>query len=214
MNGNLGEQLTSNPTCLSWKIRLKIVNEIASVITYLHTKFPRPIIHRDINPKNIHLDQDFSAKLSGFMLCMTLPEGETQVENEPMLGTVGYIAAELIYGVYSEKSDVFGFGSLLLDLLTGMRYGDSKRLIKCYDYCTPSYVRNHTMNEIVEIVDPTILAKAEAVGVGGGEGVHHHHQFHAVFELILRCHRRNAEERPIMLDVAKQLKQIQRYYRP
>ena len=50
MNGNLGDQLRSNPTCLSWKSRLKIANEIASVITYLHTAFPRPIIHRDIHP--------------------------------------------------------------------------------------------------------------------------------------------------------------------
>ena len=87
MNGNLYYQLTSNPTCLPWRIRLKIANEIASVITYLHTKFPRSIIHRDINPKNIHLDQDFSAKLSDFMLCMAIPEGETQVDNEPIIET-------------------------------------------------------------------------------------------------------------------------------
>ena len=135
--------------------------------------------------------------------------------------------------MYSEKSDVFGFGSLLLFLLT--------RMIKYYEYYSPStmneiqveaeaagggegvhhhqfqavselILRCHTMNEIVEIINPTILDEAEAVG--GGEGVHHHHQFHAIFELILKCHRRNAEERSIMLDVATQLKQIQRYYRP
>ena len=64
-----------------------------------------------------------------------------------------------------------------------------------------------------EIIDPTILAEEEAAG--GGEGVyHHHHQFLVVLELILKCHKSNAEEMPIMLDVAKQLKRIQRYYRP
>ena len=226
MNGNLYYQLTSNPTCLPWRIRLKIANEIASVITYLHTKFPRPIIHRDINLESIHLDQDFSAKLSGFMFCMTLPEGKTQVESRVIFGTNHYMAPELrLYGVYSEKSDVFGFGTLLLFLLM--------RVIKYHESITNEieakaagggegvhhhqfqvvselYIRNHTINEIV---DPTILAEAKAAG--GGEGVHHHHhQFQAISELILRCHKRNAEERPFMLDVAKQLKRIQRYYRP
>ena len=51
MNGNLDYQLTSNPTCLPWKVRLKIANEIASVITYLHIVFPKPIIHRDIHSR-------------------------------------------------------------------------------------------------------------------------------------------------------------------
>ena len=81
MNGNLGDQLRSSPTCLSWKSRLKIANEIASVLTYLHTAFPRPIIHRDIYPGNFYLDQDLCAELSDFTLCMALPEGKTQVQS-------------------------------------------------------------------------------------------------------------------------------------
>ena len=212
-NGNLDDQLrSSNLTCLPWRIRLKIANEIASVITYLHTAFPRPIIHRDIHSQNIHLDQDFNAKLFDFTLCTTLPEGETQVlESDLIMGTYGYVAPEVLSsGVYSEKSDVFSFGSLLLSLLMGKRYGD----IEFFEEYRRSYTKNHAMNEIVQIVDPTILVEAEAVG---GEGVHHHHhhhQFQAVFELILRCLRDNVEERPIMLDVARQLKRIQRCYRP
>ena len=191
-NGNLDDQLrSSNPTCLPWRIRLKIANEIASVITYLHTKFPRPIIHRDINPKNIQLDQDVSAKLSDFMFCMTLPEGKTQVKSKRIMGSHRYIAPELRRnGVYSEKSDVFGFGSLLLFLLMGKSF--ISQGYKLGDI--PSYVRNHTMNEIV---DSRILVEAEAAS-----------------ELILRCLRDNAKERPFMLDVAKQLKRIQRYYTP
>ena len=204
-NGNLDDQLrSSNQTCLPWRIRLKIANEIASVITYLHTAFPRPIIHRDIHHINIQLDQDFSAKLSDFMLCMALPEGETQVKSNRIIWSYFYMAPEILeYGVYSEKSDVFGFGSILFYLLTGKICGGRGS----DEYCRRSYIRNHTMNEIV---DPTILAEAEAAE--GGEGVHH--QFLAVFELILKCLKDNAEERPIMLDVAKQLKRIQRYYRP
>ncbi|WKA11712.1 hypothetical protein VitviT2T_029185 [Vitis vinifera] len=95
MNGNLGDQLRSNPTCLSWKSRLKIANEIASVITYLHTALPRPIIHRDIHPGHFYLDQDLRAKLSDFICSMALPEGKTQVENEVACGTLGYLGPEV-----------------------------------------------------------------------------------------------------------------------
>ena len=100
--------------------------------------------------------------------------------------------------MYLEKSDVFGFGSLLLNLLMGNRYGG----IEFFEHYTPSYIRNHLMNEVV---DPTILEEAEA-GV-----VQYHHQLQVVYQLGLECRRDNEEERPIMLDVAKQLTQIQRY---
>ncbi|KAL6311263.1 hypothetical protein AAG906_016229 [Vitis piasezkii] len=186
MNGNLGDQLRSNPTCLSWKM-----------LTYLHTAFPRPIIHRDIYPGNFYLDQDLCAKLSDFTLLQSLR----------ISGTVGYLAPEVLrLCVYSEKSDVFGFGLLLFDLLTGKDYrelvvskGSMDDLKEDYLMdCIQSYIRNHGINGIV---DPTILAE--------GGGVPHHHQFQAVFRLILKCRRMNAEERPIMLDVAKQLRRIQ-----
>ena len=131
------------------------------------------------------------------MLSVALPKGETQVEDEPIMGTIGYKALEqLKYGVYSEKTDVFSFGSLLLDLLSRMEFV----IIKAIEHYVPSCIRNHTINEIV---DPTILAE--------GGGAHHNHQFQAVYQLGLEYRRDNAKERPIMLDVAKQLKRIQRY---
>ncbi|KAJ9676280.1 hypothetical protein PVL29_025010 [Vitis rotundifolia] len=180
MNGNLQDQ--SNPTCLSWKSRLKIASEIASVITYLHTALPRPIIHRDIHPGHFYLDQDLCAKLSDFIYSMALPEGKTQVENEVACGTLGYLGPEF---------------ELFLSITNDFK-DDQKE-----DYpMAPiqSYVRNHGINGIV---DPKILAE--------GGGVYHHHQFQAVFQLGLKCCRMNQEERPIILDVAKQLRRIQRY---
>ena len=72
---------------------------------YLHNAFPRPIIHRDLRPEYFYLDQEFSAKLSDFMLCMALLEGETQVESKRIMGSYSYMAPEVVWsGVYSEKS--------------------------------------------------------------------------------------------------------------
>ena len=65
------------------------------------------------------MDQDLCAKLSDFIFSMSIPESKTQVENEGVCGTKGYLAPEVFQGVYPEKSDVFYFGSLLFNLLTG-----------------------------------------------------------------------------------------------
>lgn len=76
-----------------WKSRLKIAYEIASVIAYLHTAFPRPIIHRDIKPSHFFLDNGSTPKLSYFGLSIALPQGETHVEG--VCGTLWYMAPEV-----------------------------------------------------------------------------------------------------------------------
>ncbi|XP_018460382.2 serine/threonine-protein kinase ZRK1-like [Raphanus sativus] len=60
---------------LPWNVRLKIAKEVAIAITYLHTAFPRIIIHRDIKPMNVFLDKNGTAKLTDLSLAVTLPEG-------------------------------------------------------------------------------------------------------------------------------------------
>ena len=65
----------------SLKMGLKVAKEIANAITYLHTAFARPIIHRDIRPSSIFLDKDNVSKLCDFDLSISIPEGKTQVED-------------------------------------------------------------------------------------------------------------------------------------
>ena len=67
---------------LSWQSRLKIAGEIAHAISYLHTAFSRPIVHRDIKPGNVFLDQHDVAKLTEFSLSISIPEGETHVKDD------------------------------------------------------------------------------------------------------------------------------------
>ncbi|WKA10644.1 hypothetical protein VitviT2T_028208 [Vitis vinifera] len=77
------------------------------------------LVMGDIHPGNFYLDQDLCAKLSDFIFSMSILDSKTQVENEGVCGTKGYLAPEVFQGVYPEKSDVFYFGSLLFNLLTG-----------------------------------------------------------------------------------------------
>ncbi|KAJ0013282.1 hypothetical protein Pint_19841 [Pistacia integerrima] len=101
--------------------RLKIAMEIANAIAYLHFGFSRPIIFRSIDTETIVFTEQYVAKLFDFSLAIAIPEGETHVEDE-MAGTYGFLAPEcIITQKLNEKVDVYGFGVILLELLTGLK---------------------------------------------------------------------------------------------
>ncbi|KAL7231858.1 hypothetical protein ACSBR2_009979 [Camellia fascicularis] len=106
---------------LTWKSRLKITNDIAYAIIYMHTVFSAPIIYRDLEPNNIIINQSSVAELLDFSVSISIPPGETQVEDK-VVGTVGFIDPEYMStGFLTEKSDVYSFGVILLELLTGKK---------------------------------------------------------------------------------------------
>ena len=108
---------------LSWQSRLKIAREIAHAISYLHTAFSRPIVHRDIKPGNVFLDQHGVAKLTDFSFSISIPEGETHAEDVLCgSGTQYFVCPHYLATNYiTEKVDVYSFGSFLLELLTGQK---------------------------------------------------------------------------------------------
>ena len=199
--GSLIDRIFSPPNPLSWKSRLRIAYDIANVIAYLHTAFPRSIIHTDIKPSSFFLDQDCAAKLSDFSLSITLPEGEMHVEDE-IRGTFGYLAPEtLISGVYTEKNDVFSFGILLLELLIGKRVHSimHEERASIQDYAQ-SFVNTYDINGTV---DPIILAQPR--------GIHEELQFQAIFDLAMRCSMKDMDERPTIVNAAKEVRRIQKF---
>ncbi|KAG0595064.1 hypothetical protein M758_UG136000 [Ceratodon purpureus] len=121
-NGSLHDQL-HGPSCgkaLTWSLRLKIALEAARGLEHLHEDCKPAIIHRDFKASNILLDASFNAKVSDFGLAVALEESGFLKEDVLVQGTFGYIAPEyLMDGTLTEKSDVYGFGVVLLELLTG-----------------------------------------------------------------------------------------------
>jgi serine/threonine protein kinase len=199
-NGVLADRICISQrqgTHMVWQSRLKIARQIAHAISYLHTAFSRPIIHRDIKSTNIFLDEHDIPKLANFELSISIPEGETYVE-VAVEGTYGFACPSYVTtGRITEKADVYGFGMVMLEILTGQHSFDQNRADG--DPYLPNHVRNRAINEIV---DPAILAEEGGVGLES--------QLQAILQLAFTCIELDPEIRPMMVNVTKELRRIER----
>ncbi|KAG2273831.1 hypothetical protein Bca52824_056386 [Brassica carinata] len=119
-NGSVASRMKAKPV-LDWSVRKKIAIGAARGLVYLHEQCDPKIIHRDVKAANILLDDYCEAVVGDFGLAKLLDHQDTHVTTA-VRGTVGHIAPEyLSTGQSSEKTDVFGFGILLLELVTGLR---------------------------------------------------------------------------------------------
>ncbi|KAL0014218.1 hypothetical protein SO802_001287 [Lithocarpus litseifolius] len=121
-NGSLDRWVFhKNPEMLlDWQHRKKIILDTARGLTYLHEECRQKIVHLDIKPHNILLDENFNAKVSDFGLSKLVDRDQSQVVTT-MRGTPGYMAPEWLNSVITEKVDVYSFGVVLLELLCGRK---------------------------------------------------------------------------------------------
>ena len=117
-----------NDPPLDWPTRKRIALGSARGLSYLHDHCDPKIIHRDVKAANILLDEEFEAVVGDFGLAKLMDYKDTHVTTA-VRGTIGHIAPEyLSTGKSSEKTDVFGYGIMLLELITGQRAFDLARL--------------------------------------------------------------------------------------
>ncbi|CAA7045746.1 unnamed protein product [Microthlaspi erraticum] len=141
---------------MAWSSRLKIAVGSAKGLSYLHENCNPKIIHRDIKAANILIDFKFEAKVADFGLAKIALDTNTHVSTRVM-GTFGYLAPEYAAsGKLSEKSDVFSFGVVLLELITGRRPVDTKNVYadnSLVDWARPLLTRALEENNFESLVD-------------------------------------------------------------
>ncbi|KAK1409615.1 hypothetical protein QVD17_36142 [Tagetes erecta] len=157
-NRSVQDHLSRFRTPLPWSTRLKIAQDAARGLAYLHEGMEFQIIFRDFKSSNILLDERWNAKLSDFGLARLGPSDELSHVSTAVVGTVGYAAPEYVQtGRLTYKSDVWSFGIFLYELITGRRPFDRnkpKNEQKLLDW-----VRRHLSNDpqkFQKILDPRL----------------------------------------------------------
>lgn len=199
-NGGLQEHLypvnNSNvtPVKLDWETRLRIALEAAKGLEYLHEHVSPPVIHRDFKSSNILLDKKFHAKVSDFGLAKLGPDRAGGHVSTRVLGTQGYVAPEYaLTGHLTTKSDVYSYGVVLLELLTGRVPVDMKRPPGEGVLVSWALPLLTDREKVVNIMDPSL------------EGQYSMKEVVQVAAIAAMCVQPEADYRPLMADVVQSL---------
>ncbi|KAK6944971.1 Serine-threonine/tyrosine-protein kinase, catalytic domain [Dillenia turbinata] len=181
---------------MEWPIRLKIALGSAKGLAYLHEDCHPKIIHRDIKAANILLDFKFEAKVADFGLAKFSSDVNTHVSTRVM-GTFGYLAPEYASsGKLTDKSDVFSFGIMLLELITGRRPVDSSQTFmedSLVDWARPLLTRALEDENFDSLVDPRL------------EENYNRNEMARMVACAAACVRHSARRRPRMSQIVRAL---------
>ncbi|KAH9555259.1 hypothetical protein CY35_08G105600 [Sphagnum magellanicum] len=194
-NNNLAETIFDNKGGhnVDWPMRKNICLGVARGLTYLHEDVQPCIIHRDIKAANILLDKHFNAKIADFGLARLFPDTATHISTFHIAGTMGYVAPEYASrGQLSEKVDVFSFGVLVLEIVSG-RKNIEPNLNEDQAYLLEWVWKLFEEAKLLEMVDPKVNT------------LNHEKDIIHVINIGLLCVQSTASKRPSMARVVAML---------
>ncbi|KAF3634410.1 putative G-type lectin S-receptor-like serine/threonine-protein kinase SD1-1-like [Capsicum annuum] len=151
---------------LDWPKRFHIINSIARGIMYLHQDSQLRIIHRDLKANNILLDKDMNPKISDFGLAKICEEDVIEAKTSRVVGTRGYLSPEYaLQGLYSVKSDVFSFGILVLEIVSGKsnrRFSHPDHYVNLLGHAWKTYKEGRSIELLEECLSDT-CSRSEVV---------------------------------------------------
>uniref|UniRef100_A0A5B6Z2R5 non-specific serine/threonine protein kinase n=1 Tax=Davidia involucrata TaxID=16924 RepID=A0A5B6Z2R5_DAVIN len=188
---------------LEWTKRLTLALDVARGVEYLHSLAHQSFIHRDLKPSNILLGDDMRAKVADFGLVRLAPEGKASVVTR-LAGTFGYLAPEYAaMGRVTTKIDVFSFGVILMELITGRKAIDETQHEESV-HLVAWFRRMHINKDTFwKAIDPTIDLDEETLG-----------SISTVAELAGHCCAREPYQRPDMSHAVNVLSSLAELWKP
>ncbi|XP_021677946.2 cysteine-rich receptor-like protein kinase 44 [Hevea brasiliensis] len=179
----------------NWGTRYKIIVGIARGILYLHEDSQLRIIHRDLKVSNILLDEEMNPKISDFGTARLFPTDQSEDATSKIVGTFGYMAPEYAFqGILSVKLDVFSFGVLILEIISGQkcnkfRNGEEEEERDLITYAWDNWIEGTASN----IIDPILIGAASTPDIL------------RCIQIGLLCVQADAGKRPTMASVVLML---------
>eukprot|EP01018_Ginkgo_biloba_P008837 Gb_01428 [translate_table: standard] len=184
---------------LDWDSRMKIALDAARGLAYLHEDSQPCVIHRDFKASNILLENNFHAKVADFGLAKQAPEGRGNYLSTRVMGTFGYVAPEYaMTGHLLVKSDVYSYGVVLLELLSGRKPVDMSQPSGQENLVTWARPILRDKDRLEELADPRL------------DGKYPKDDFVQVCAIAAACVAPEASQRPTMGEVVQSLKMVQR----
>ncbi|CDP12430.1 unnamed protein product [Coffea canephora] len=202
-NGSLEKWLYSHNYFLDLMQRLDILIDVACALQYLHCEYSTPVIHCDLKPSNVLLDQDMVAHLSDFGLTKLLGE-ENSITYTETLATLGYLAPEYgLEGLVSRKCDTYSFGIMMMEVFTRTKpnsemFGENLSL--------KSWVTDSIPDELAHVIDANLLKESDEYFVEKLSCIA------SIMKVALDCTMESPRERSNIQDVLVALKKIKLQY--
>uniref|UniRef100_I1QYR1 Protein kinase domain-containing protein n=1 Tax=Oryza glaberrima TaxID=4538 RepID=I1QYR1_ORYGL len=189
--GSLDKYIYGESNELKWDMRFKIIEGICQGLKFLH-ELKRPIIHLDLKPGNVLLDDNMMPKIADFGLSRLLGEEQTRTRTLTVVGSIGYIAPEYRYsGEISTKSDIFSLGVLIIEIVTGLKVDTSSQ-----DVTSKGFIENVRNNwaKMPQIASNYPLLEANCL-----------QQVKRCIDIALACVDKNPKGRPSIGEIVDRL---------